>query len=251
MFGSGEPILFFNGYRSTMDVWDSHLLNNLASKYEVIIFDNRGIGKTSTGNKEFTMDLFTEDTVELLNLLNIEKAHLLGWSTGTNIALNLTINYPNKVDRLVLYAADCGGKEAIFPSDEVIRTLTDTSSTPAEQGKRCLPLLFPDKWLKSHSLDWVSDLFAEAVKSSRTENIEKQTNAMFNWNGVCDKLSEVVQPTLLLTGTDDIVTPPSNSLLIAQRIPKAWLVQIRDGGHGLMYQYPDKLGRIIMTFLET
>ena len=119
MFGSGEPILFFNGYRATMDVWDSHLLNNLASKYEVIIFDNRGIGKTTTGNKEFTMDLFTEDTVELLNLLNIEKAHLLGWSMGTNIALNLAINYPNNVDRLVLYAADCGGKEAIFLSDEV------------------------------------------------------------------------------------------------------------------------------------
>jgi pimeloyl-ACP methyl ester carboxylesterase len=74
---------------------------------------------------------------------------------------------------------------------------------------------------------------------------------MFSRNGVCNKLSEIMQPALLLTGTDDVITPPINSLMIAQRIPGAWLVQIRDGGHGLMYQYPEKLSRIIMTFLET
>jgi hypothetical protein len=111
IFGNaGEPILLIIGYRETMDVWNSPLLNNLASKYKVILFDNRGMGETSAGNKEFTMDLFTEDTVWLLNSLDVEKAHVLGWSMGTNIALNLAINYPSRVNKLVLYAAVCGGK---------------------------------------------------------------------------------------------------------------------------------------------
>jgi pimeloyl-ACP methyl ester carboxylesterase len=79
---------------------------NLASKYKVIIFDNRGIGETSRGSKEFTLDLFTEDTIGLLNSLNVEKEDILGWSMGTNIALNLAINHRNRVNKLVLYAAD-------------------------------------------------------------------------------------------------------------------------------------------------
>jgi pimeloyl-ACP methyl ester carboxylesterase len=102
IFDAGEPILLIIGYRETMDVWDSPLLNNLASKYKVILFDNRGMGETSAGNKEFTMDLFTEDTVGLLNSLDVEKTHVLGWSMGTNIALNLAINYPSRVNKLVL-----------------------------------------------------------------------------------------------------------------------------------------------------
>ena len=74
---------------------------------------------------------------------------------------------------------------------------------------------------------------------------------MLDWEGVCTKLLQIGQRTLLILGTEDVITPPVNSWMIAQKIPGAWLVQIRDGGHGLMYQYPEKSNRIIMTFLET
>lgn len=51
--------------------------------------------------------------------------------------------------------------------------------------------------------------------------------------------------------TDDIIRPPANSLMLAEKIPGAWLVQIKGGGHGVMYQYPNKFSRIVLTFLET
>lgn len=140
-----DCILLIMGYHLTMDVWSPLLLKNLASKYKVIIFDNRGIDETSTGNKEFSMNLFTEDTIGLLD--------------STNIALNLAINYPNRVGKLVLDAADCGGKEAILASNEVIQALINTSGTTEEQGMRFLRLMFQINGLmKIHQLGIVTTL---------------------------------------------------------------------------------------------
>jgi pimeloyl-ACP methyl ester carboxylesterase len=64
-------------------------------------------------------------------------------------------------------------------------------------------------------------------------------------------LSNITHPTLVIVGTDDIWTPAANSLMIVEKSPAAWLVQIRDAGHGLMYQYPEQFSKIVRTFLET
>jgi pimeloyl-ACP methyl ester carboxylesterase len=66
-----------------------------------------------------------------------------------------------------------------------------------------------------------------------------------------DQLSKISIPTLVITGTEDIAAPADNSLIIAQKIPGAWLVQIKGAGHGLMYQYPEKLSTVLKTFLTT
>ena len=58
-------------------------------------------------------------------------------------------------------------------------------------------------------------------------------------------------PTLAIVGTDDIWVPPANAMNLAKSIPGAWLVQIRDAGHGLVHQYPDKFSRVVSTFLQT
>jgi pimeloyl-ACP methyl ester carboxylesterase len=59
---------------------------------------------------------------------------------------------------------------------------------------------------------------------------------------------KITHPTLVIVGTEDIFTPAGNSLMIVGKIPPAWLVQIRDAGHGLMNEYPDQFNRIISTF---
>ena len=64
-------------------------------------------------------------------------------------------------------------------------------------------------------------------------------------------MSKITQSTLVMVGSDDIWTHAANSLMIAEKIPGAWLFQIRDAGHGLMYQYPDKFSKVISTFLQT
>ena len=82
-FGKGDPILLINGYSFTMDSWDPTLLETLASNHTVIVFDNRGIGNTTSGSEQkFSISLFANDTAGLLEALNIKKADVLAWSYG-------------------------------------------------------------------------------------------------------------------------------------------------------------------------
>ena len=249
IFGEGDPLLLIMGYSGTMDLWAPEVLQELAKHYRVIIFDNRGMGKTTASDKEFTIELFADDTAGLMDALDIERAHVLAWSMGTNIAQELALDYPDKVGKLMLYAADCGGKEAIQPGAEVLETLTNMSGTPEERGERFFKLLFPLTWLKEHP-DW-STYFPAPTETSSPENIERQDKAMEDWNGCFSRLPHITQNTLLITGTDDVLTPPQNSLIIAEQIPGAWVVQLKEGGHGVMYQYPEIFSRILLTFLES
>jgi pimeloyl-ACP methyl ester carboxylesterase len=83
------------------------------------------------------------------------------------------------------------------------------------------------------------------------ESIQRQAQMAPNWKGTCDRMSSIPKPTLILTGTDDVTSPPANSLMLVQKIPGAWLVQIKGGGHGAMYQYPEEFSKVLLTFLDT
>ena len=115
--------------------------------------------------------------------------------------------------------------------------------------KDCLHLFFPAEWLNENP-NYLKDL-PKTTETIPNKTLDQQIEAIFNWTGVCTKLKNITQPTLVIVGTDDVLTPPANSLLITERIPGAWLVQMKGGGHGLMYQYPEKFSSILLTFLST
>jgi pimeloyl-ACP methyl ester carboxylesterase len=104
------------GYRGTQDYWDPTVIEMLSRKYKAITFDNRGMGATIAGTRPFTMRQFADDTAGFMDALGITKTNVLGWSMGTNTAQDLVLAYPQKVNKLVLYAADTGGPRAILPA---------------------------------------------------------------------------------------------------------------------------------------
>jgi pimeloyl-ACP methyl ester carboxylesterase len=113
VFGKGDPFLLISGSGLVMDGWDPTMLTNLSSNHTVIIFDNRGVGNTTAGTKPFSIVQFANDTAGLLDVLKIQKADVLGFSMASFIAQELALLHPEKVNRLVLYGASCGGKENI------------------------------------------------------------------------------------------------------------------------------------------
>jgi pimeloyl-ACP methyl ester carboxylesterase len=249
-----KPIVLINGLSTTMDMWSPTLLKELSSSNRtVIIFDNRGAGESTAGTKEFSINQFANDIAGLLDALKIRKADILGSSMGSFIAQELALMNPNRVDNLILYASSCGGKEAIPPSPQVLEAvdaITNTSSPTQEEIDRITSTLFPSDWFKANPNYQNYIPFPKESVSPRI--IQKQNEAIVSWitTGTCNSLSNITQPTLVIVGTDDIWTPTANSLMIVERIPAAWLVQIRDAGHGLMYQYPDKFSKVISTFLQ-
>ncbi|MDD1718487.1 MAG: alpha/beta hydrolase [Methanoregulaceae archaeon] len=246
--GSGEPLVMIMGYSSTMDLWDPRVLNELAKYNRVIIFDNRGMGNSTSSDREYSIRIFADDTAGLMAALGITKANVMGFSMGTNIAQELVLDYPDKVDKVILYAGDTGGKEAIPPSPEVLAVLADTSGTDRERGERLFKELFPAAWLKENPDP--SKYFPVVTTMNPPENVQRQYEAVASWNGTYSRLPGITQPLLLVAGDQDVLTPPENSLIIAQKVPHSWMVRMRGGGHGVMYQYPDEFAGIVQTFLS-
>lgn len=236
-----------------MDVWPLPLLLELSSNRTVIIFDNRGVGNTTSGTGPFTIDQFANDTVGLLDALNIRKADVLGFSMASFIAQQLTLAHPEKVNRLVLYGASCGGQEAFPQTPEVAGIISDFVNNRTENINEFLSITFPREWIKTHPnyLETIPKT-TEIVPST---TLVKQFNAVEdwlskNWTGVCNQVQNISIPTLIMAGTEDVAVPAANSLILVQKIPSAWLVQIKGAGHGLMYQYPEQFSEIVKTFLE-
>jgi pimeloyl-ACP methyl ester carboxylesterase len=245
--GSGEPLILIMGYAGTMDLWDTRMVNQLAHQYRVIIFDSRGMGHSTSSDREYTIRLFADDTAGLMDALGIKKAHVMGWSMGTFVAQELTLGYPEKVDKLILYAGTPGGNEALPPAPEDIAALTNMTGTDRERGERLFSELFPPAWLKENPDP--SKYFPSVTEMSAPANIMRQDAAILAWNGTYSRLPAIQQPLLLIAGEQDVIAPPGNSLLIAEQVPQSWVIRIRGGGHGLMYQYPDEFARIVLTFL--
>jgi pimeloyl-ACP methyl ester carboxylesterase len=147
-----------------MDAWDPTILRDLSSKHTVIIFDNRGVGNTTAGTKPFSIIQFANDIASLLDALKIQKADVLGFSMGTFIAQQLTLFHPEKVNRLVLYAASCGGKENIPQSPEVVKILSDLAYNRSHDLQKFLSVAFPLSWIKSHP--WLGPIVCTAIYNS-------------------------------------------------------------------------------------
>jgi pimeloyl-ACP methyl ester carboxylesterase len=249
MFGTGSPILLINGFAAPMDFWDPILLEHLSTNHTVIMFDNRGIGNTTSGEKTFSIEQFANDTAGLLDTLKLKKVDVMGWSMGGMIAQELALLYPDKIDKLIIYASTCGGKESIPPSQEVQRAAATISTESFEKIQKFLPLLFPDAW-RMQNPNYLEKL-PKTTEVIPNDTLNRQTEAIVNWEGVCDKIDVITQPTLVVGGTNDVFTPPGNSLLITEKIEGSWLVQIKEGGHGLMFQYPETFSKILQTFLSS
>ena len=266
MFGNGDPILLIQALGASMDDWEPTILRELSSNHTVIIFDNRGVGNTTTGTKQFSIQQFANDTAGLLDGLKIQKANALGYSMGSFIAQQFVLTHPEKVDRLVLIASTCGGNEGIPNSPEdlelgkkLFSSIVNNTSIEPQEIKTVISNSFGPTWIKQHPnfLETIPTNPKDFIPSSMTLDTWVQQNNIVlnwqstNWSGVCSQLPNISKPTLVMTGTEDVSVPAANSLIIAEKIPGAWLVQIKNAAHQITSQYPNEVGKILNTFLST
>jgi pimeloyl-ACP methyl ester carboxylesterase len=161
-------------------------------------------------------------------------------------------------------AASCGGAES-DPGDpriteqvvDIINKVANGTAVPSEQLKEVISAGQGSGWLKLHPDFWETNTLPDAkdlFPSITPENNLKQLNTNQKWHakgdGVCENLTKISVPTLILVGTDDVNVPPKDSLIIAEKIPGSWLVQIKNAGHQLPSMYPDEINKILQTFLS-
>jgi len=245
--GSGHPLLLINGFASPMDTWNPPVLSLLAQTFRVIVFDNRGTGYSSASDKPFSIPLFAADTAALMDMLRITRAHILGLSMGASIAQELVLAHPVRVEKLVLVAGTCGGPQMIRMQKETWDRLADKSGGQAELADRMFSVLFPEDWLVSHDPGKYCPVVHETTSE---ENAARQAEAFFGWTGSWERLPKIRNPTLAVTGTEDVVIPSENAAILADRIQDARLIRFAGAGHGLQYQCPQEFSRTVLEFLK-
>jgi len=244
--GSGYPLLMINGFASTMDTWNPPVLATLAAHSQVIIFDNRGTGYSSASDEPFSIQIFANDTLALIDALGISRAHVIGLSMGASIAQELVLAKPEVVDRLILVAGTFGGDKAERMLQETWETLADKSGSPVDLADRMFSLLFPEDWLATHD-PW--QYCPEVHEITSEASAARQAEAFTGWPGSYDRLPGIRCPVLVINGTEDVIIPAKNAGRLAERIPGARCVLVPGAGHGLQYQCPKVLVREIICFL--
>src|SRR5215469_14271788 len=149
VIGKGPPLLVLNGFAATSADWHPSFVDRLASCHELILLNNRGMGGSTDDGQSFDIAKLANDAAHVIEALGFERASVMGWSMGGFIAQTLAVEYPDRVDKLILLSTDSGGADADLATPAVWSQLIDTSGTPREQARRLLSLLFPSRIAES------------------------------------------------------------------------------------------------------
>lgn len=200
--GQGEPILLISGSGNVMDVWPAYFLEELSKDHKVIFFDNRGVGNTTSGTMPFSIEQFASDTAGFMSALKLQEIDVLGFSMGSFVAQKLALAYPEKVNRLILPGASCGGQEGIPQSPQIVKALSDFVNNQTEDVNSFLEVTFPINWIKENPnfLDAIPKSSEIVLSSTLKKQFDINENWLSkNWTGVCDQLQRLTKPTLIIT----------------------------------------------------
>lgn len=247
--GTGEPLLLIEGLGYASWSWFRQI-EVLSDSYSVVSFDNRGVGKSDKPDIPYSIELMADDVALLLESLNIKKAHILGVSMGGYIAQTLAINYPHKVKSLVLGCTSFGGPQSIPLTEEALRSMLKVEGLNAEEViRQGLKVAISPEFVRAYP-DVVDQLVAwRLVNPTPRYAWERQFAAARAFN-VESQLNKINVPTLVITGSEDIVVPPQNSSMLAERIFGAQLVIIPGGGHLFFIEKAEEFNGTVLEFLK-
>lgn len=252
--GSGSPIVLIPGYATDVSSWNREFLATLAQQHQIIVPNNRNVGGTLISSVSYQSKDLANDTYQLIQELGLKKPAVIGISMGGMIAQQLAVLHPNALGHLVLINTSIAGAQAVHPTPVVEKKLYDLSKYKLGFYLSAINLFFPSSWKMQMSYSLIADRFQP--KSMTNINSEavmpQQRQLIMGWledNATAKKISKLHLPVLILNGEADIVIPPVNSTILANKIHDARLVRWKDGGHAMIYQFPEEMGSQINEFI--
>lgn len=256
--GKGKPLVMINGFISTMSLWDPLLIEELAKRHQLIIFDNRGVGlSTDTKDNKTSIPQMADDTASLIKALGLKKPDILGWSMGARIAQQLLIRHPDLIGKAILAAPNPGGSRGV-PADKDVE---DKLNNPDIPDTEKLALLVPPQLGGEKEAMKIFARLQQAAKQGAAPNdfnVSKETTIRQNrarttlWNADeenFNNLKNIKNPVLVTDGRYDVIDKPINSVIIAGQIPFAWLAFF-EGGHAFLFQQHKKFAETVEVFLK-
>jgi len=243
--GSGPALLLIMGLGYSSDMWH-HIEAGLAAHFRLVVFDNRGIGRSSPAAGPHLISTMAEDAAAVLDAVGIEQAFVLGMSMGGYIAQELVLSHPKRVKALVLACTACGGAHAVRPKQEVLDAAIARARMPAAEGVRAMIPYVYDPSTPQERIE--ADMVIRLAQYPDPDTYLGQIEGIRMWQS-CDRLATLRVPTLILHGEHDELIPPANGQLLADHIRGSELHIIPHASHILPTDQPALIISLVTEFL--
>lgn len=248
----GTPLVLLNHLTGVLDDWDGLVVDGLAAKHHVFVFDNRGVGG-SEGTTPSTVEEMAKDAVGFIRALGLEQVDLLGFSLGGFVAQVIARTDPDLVRKLIIAGSGPAGGKGISNMGSVVQ---ESLAKAAEAGKHPKHFLF---FTQTSDGQAAADSFLARLTERQDDRdapisdqtVTAQLTAITAWGqGDASWLSAIQHPVLVVNGDDDIMAPTVNSFELAGRLPNAQLSIFPDAGHGGIFQYSEAFVKQAINFLR-
>ena len=221
-------IIFIHGFPFNKSMWNQQP-EALKDSYRIIAYDVRGHGNSENSNTKFSIDLFADDLISLMNELSLDSVILCGLSMGGYIALNAVERYPERFDALILSDTQC----------------IDDSPETVEKRKAAIQNI-NENGVEKYADESIKNLFAPVSFTARQKEIDAVRQMIINTTpqslcntllalaerkATCDSLSEIKIPVLIMVGKEDKITPPEAALLMHKKNRNSKMYVLENAGH--------------------
>jgi pimeloyl-ACP methyl ester carboxylesterase len=253
--GNGFPLVLISGYSASSESWDVLVprVRELSKHYKVVTLDNRGTGRSSAPEGDYSIKTMGDDVAGLLDSLRISKAHVLGQSMGGMIAQELAINHSKKVNGLILvcstprgfaYDAIPGQREA----HEKLRWMfaPPPGMPPEALLEEMMRLCYHKEFFDKNKASMMA--FIPKYPTSLS-TLEKHYDAIVKFD-TYDRLGMIRSRTLVIHGEDDKLLMPEGARMLAKQIPNAELKMFKQAGHAILEEKWQETKPAILNFLK-
>lgn len=246
--GQGPAVLLIMGLGLSGGAW-WRTIPVLSERFEVITFDNRGVGRPHALRHAYSTAVMADDAVSVLDAAGIDRAHVYGVSLGGMVAQQVALRHPDRVRSLVLGATYAGGPKARRPDDSVLTFLRGRLLMPhAEAARRSVQFNYSDRGRAEHQERIEEDLAQRLAHPFSVRAYWAQL-----WAGAThdtyQRLPGIAAPTLIVHGSEDRMIPVENGRMLARAIPHARLVELPRTGHLYATEVPE-IDREIAAFFS-
>jgi pimeloyl-ACP methyl ester carboxylesterase len=251
--GQGEALVLIPGLGAGHTAWFRQL-PAFKKHYKVITFDPRSIGRSDRPKQPYAFKALADDVVGLMDYLGIRRAHVLGQSLGGPVAQEVAIDYPDRVLKLVLVSSTAAGGDTNPTNPALMKALgyaegtteIDFSKVDTRKTMNAVIGMSFNKLLYRKAMQFLSRFF---VKPEMFDGLSDQVRAITGHSTV-DRLHLIKSQTLVITGAEDRIVSPHSSEVLADRIPNAKLIMVKDGSHGFNVEMTSRFNREVLDFLR-
>lgn len=247
----GTPVIFLNHLAAVLDNWDPRIIDGIAAKHHVVVFDNRGVG-ASTGKPSKSIEQMADDAITFIQAKGFKKVDLFGFSMGGMISQEIVLKQPQLIRKMILSGTGPAGGTGISTVGRVSNW--DLVRGMATRQDPKVYLFFT----RTENGKAAAKAFVQRI-NERTENRDKeimlsayraQLKALKKWGSKKPAdLSVIQQPVLVANGDHDRMVPTVNTYDLAKRLPNSSLIIYPDAGHGGIFQFHQDFVKQSLTFL--